>query len=76
MPFEIEAIYEGGVLKPERPLPLEDHQRVKVVVHEQASLAKRSYGLIGWQGDPEIVRKIALESEFGIAESTLRRPLQ
>jgi predicted DNA-binding antitoxin AbrB/MazE fold protein len=69
MPFEVEAVYEGGVLKPVRPLPLEDHQRVKVVVQEETSLARRSYGLIGWQGDLEVLRKIALDPEFGVTES-------
>lgn len=69
MPFEIEAVYEGGVLKPARPLPLEDHQRVRVVVQEKTSLTRRSYGLIGWHGDPEVIRRIALEPEFGITES-------
>jgi predicted DNA-binding antitoxin AbrB/MazE fold protein len=67
--FEIEAVYEGGVLKPERPLPLEDHQRVKVVVQEETSLARRTDGLIGWRGDPDVIRRIAVEPEFGVMES-------
>ena len=70
MSITIEAIYENGSLKPDAPLPLAEKQRVVVIVHEQpTSLAKLSYGLIGWRGDPETVRKIALDPEFGEAES-------
>jgi predicted DNA-binding antitoxin AbrB/MazE fold protein len=37
MSFELEAIYENGTLKLDRPLPLVEHQRVKVVVQEPAN---------------------------------------
>jgi predicted DNA-binding antitoxin AbrB/MazE fold protein len=32
MSLEVEATYEGGVLKLDMPLPLEDHERVTVTV--------------------------------------------
>ena len=69
MSFEIEAIYENGVLKPAGPLPLEEHQRVTVVVQDKPSVARSNYGIIGWQGDPEVVRKVALDPDSGVAES-------
>ena len=69
MSFEVEAVYVGGVLKPERPLPLEEHQRVRVVVNGLAGVARGAYGIIGWQGDAEELRKLALDPEFGAAES-------
>lgn len=69
MSIEIDATYEDGMLKPDRPLPLKEHQRVKVVVQGEVSYARRAYGIIGFQGDPEIVRKVALEPEFGLPES-------
>jgi predicted DNA-binding antitoxin AbrB/MazE fold protein len=69
MSIEIEATYENGVLKLEEPLPLENHQRVKVTVHGGISRAKASYGLIGWTGDPEVVRKVALDPDFSVQES-------
>jgi predicted DNA-binding antitoxin AbrB/MazE fold protein len=69
MSFEVEAVYENGTLKLDRPLPLAEHQRVRVVVQEETSVARRSYGIIGWQGDPEVVRRIALDNEFGVAEA-------
>ncbi len=37
MSFELEAIYENGTLKLDRPLPLAEHQRVKVVVQQPAT---------------------------------------
>jgi predicted DNA-binding antitoxin AbrB/MazE fold protein len=69
MSLEIEATYENGVLKPDKPLPLGEHQRVKVTVHQQTSHVQDHAGLIGWTGDPKVLRKIALDDEFGIQES-------
>lgn len=40
MLYETEAVYEDGVLKLEERLPLEDHQRVKVVVQESSSVPR------------------------------------
>lgn len=31
-PMLVDATYEGGVLKPDRPLPLSEHQRVRISV--------------------------------------------
>lgn len=69
MSLEVEAIYEKGVLKLDKALPLAEHQRVKVTVHGESSRIRDSYGLIGWTGDPDVVRKIAEEDEFGVTES-------
>jgi predicted DNA-binding antitoxin AbrB/MazE fold protein len=69
MSLEVEVTYENGVLKPDAPLPLDEHQRVRVTVHEEASLVERSYGLLGWTGDPDVVRRIAEDDEFGVMES-------
>ena len=69
MAFEIQAVYENGVLKPEKPLPLDEHQRVTVVVQERRGVAASTYGVIGWKGDPEVVRKVAIDPKFGVAES-------
>lgn len=66
MSLEVEATYEDGVLKLDKPLPLQENQRVKVTVHEAAKL---TYGLIGWTGDPEVVRRVALDPEFNILET-------
>jgi predicted DNA-binding antitoxin AbrB/MazE fold protein len=69
MSIEVEAVYEQGVLKPDQPLPLEEHQRVKIVVQGQGSVAQQTYGIIGWTGDPEVIRHVALDPEAGIQKS-------
>jgi len=70
MALEVEATYENGVLKPDQPLPLAERQRVTVTIREPGGRAKASYGRIGWKGDPEVVRRIALDPEFGVEESS------
>ena len=69
MSIETEAVYENGALKLDHALPLEEHQRVKISIETKTTVARQSYGVIGWTGDPEAVRKIALQPEHGIQES-------
>lgn len=68
-PLVIDAIYENGVLRPTQPLPLQEHEQVRITVQPAVDQVHASYGLLGWTGDPEIARKIALDDEFGILES-------
>jgi predicted DNA-binding antitoxin AbrB/MazE fold protein len=59
MPLTVEAVYENGVLKPAQPLPLQEHERVRLSVHTSADVERarqavqRNYGLIPWTGPPE-----------------------
>ena len=69
MLLEVQATYENGVLKLDKPLPLQEHERVKVTVQHEGSVVDRSYGMIGWTGDPEVVRKIAEDDEFGFLDA-------
>ncbi len=75
MAITVEATYENGVLKPAEPLPLKEHEQVRVSIYTAADVQKsldavrRSYGLIQWTGDIETLRRIAEEDEFGILES-------
>jgi predicted DNA-binding antitoxin AbrB/MazE fold protein len=69
MSIEIEAVYENGTLKLDHALPLAEHQRVKVVIDTKTTVTRQSYGIIGWTGDPETIRKVALEPEHGVLES-------
>lgn len=32
MTLTVEAVYENGVLKPDRPLPLQEHEKVRVTL--------------------------------------------
>ena len=69
MSITLEATYENGVLKPLQPLPLAEHEKVKVTVHTGISVAEQTAGMLKWTGDPEVLRRIAEEDEFGMLES-------
>jgi predicted DNA-binding antitoxin AbrB/MazE fold protein len=69
MPLTIEAIYEDGVLKPSRPLPLGEHETVRITIEPQISWAEWTSGLLQWTGDPEVPRRIVEDDEFGIHEA-------
>jgi predicted DNA-binding antitoxin AbrB/MazE fold protein len=79
MAITVEAVYEDGVLKPAQPLPLRDNAKVRLIVQpvpdqpapsvEEAEQAvRRTYGLIGWTGDVETLRRIAEDPEFCVLE--------
>ncbi len=69
MAIVVEATYENGVLKPAEPLPLVEHEKVRVTIEPEVSWAERTAGLLKWTGDPELLRHIAEDDEFGILES-------
>jgi predicted DNA-binding antitoxin AbrB/MazE fold protein len=69
MAITVEAVYEGGVLKPARPLPLREHEKVQVTIEPGVGWAERTAGILQWTGDPEILRRIAEDDEFSILES-------
>jgi predicted DNA-binding antitoxin AbrB/MazE fold protein len=69
MILEVEAVYENGVLECDQPLPLAEQQRVRVTIEVKASRVEQSYGLMGWTGDPAILRQIALDPGFRSEEA-------
>ncbi len=69
MPLTVEAIYEDGVLKPVQPLPLKEHEKVRITIEPETSWAERTAGILHWTGDPELLRRIAEDDEFSILES-------
>lgn len=68
-PLTIDATYEKGMLKPDRPLPLHEQQRVQVSIHAPIDPVLASAGMFGWNGDAETLERIALDPEFGIRGS-------
>ena len=68
MSFIVDATYANGILKLDGPLPLQEHERVKVTVQVGASHVDSTYGLIGWTGDPEILRRIAQDDASNDAD--------
>lgn len=63
MTIDIDATYENGVLKLDRPLPLQEKQRVRVTVHEKTSRVAQSYGLLKWTGSLEDLEYLAHDPE-------------
>jgi predicted DNA-binding antitoxin AbrB/MazE fold protein len=68
MPLTVEATYEDGVLKPAQPLPLQEHQKVRVTIQPAGNWVQETYGICGWKGDPEELRRLALDPEFDPGE--------
>ncbi len=64
MTLVVDATYEDGVLKPSEPLPLKEHETVRLTVQSQASPLLEAYGMMGWTGDVEALERYALASEF------------
>jgi predicted DNA-binding antitoxin AbrB/MazE fold protein len=69
MTLTIEAVYENGVLKPREPLPLREHETVRITIEPELTWAERTAGMLQWTGDPEVLHRIATDPEFGILES-------
>jgi len=64
--FKAEAIYENGVLKLAAPLPLQEHQKVELVINAGPSWAEQTAGILRWDSNAEDLRRIAEDDEFGI----------
>ncbi len=69
MSITVEAVYENGVLKPSQPLPLQERERVTLRVEPAVSWTDRSAGILRWSGDPEELRRLAIDPEFDPQES-------
>ena len=65
----IEATYEDGVLKPAAPLPLKEHEKVRITIEPDMSWARRTAGLLRWTGDAETLRRLAEDPELDPQES-------
>ena len=64
MAITIEAVYENGVLKPVEPLPLKEHERVKVTIETPPLDILQAHGILGWKGTSEELEAFALDPEF------------
>ena len=68
MSLEVEATYENGVLKLDKPLPLNEHERVIVQIRPRVSRSRKSAGSLKWTGDPQVLREIAEAPEEEMIE--------
>ncbi len=63
MTMTVDATYENGMLRLERPLPLKEHEKVRITVQPCRSLARQTAGIIGWSGDAESFSRVLTEAE-------------
>lgn len=67
MSITFEATYENGVLRPLTPVPFKEHEKVTVIVDQEAAERVNpvlaSYGMMGWKGDSETLERIFHEAE-------------
>jgi predicted DNA-binding antitoxin AbrB/MazE fold protein len=74
MVLTVEAVYENGVLKPAQPLPLKEHEKIRITLQQGDSPLLRAYGIMGWSGDAETIERVALDPEFLPEESPWSSP--
>jgi predicted DNA-binding antitoxin AbrB/MazE fold protein len=68
MTLTIDAVYEDGVLKPSQPLPLREHERVRLTVQPTTGWVEETYGILGWNGNPAELRRLALSPELDLED--------
>jgi predicted DNA-binding antitoxin AbrB/MazE fold protein len=74
MVIAIDAVYEGGVLKPKEPLDLPDHSEVRVTIEAQGGAARTPLGRRLWELRSEIQRSGAPPLDWdGIADEVRAR---
>jgi predicted DNA-binding antitoxin AbrB/MazE fold protein len=64
MALTVEAVYENGVLKPTQPLPLEEHETVRITIEPRRNWVAETYGLCGWTGSAEEADRFAMDPEL------------
>ena len=69
MTHTVEATYENGVLRLANPLPLKQHEKVRVTVESESGGIVGAFGMLGWKGDHETLRRLAEDPDFDPQES-------
>jgi predicted DNA-binding antitoxin AbrB/MazE fold protein len=64
MSIIVEATYENGVLKPAEPLPLQEHEQVRVTVQLKSNWVDEACGILGWTGEPGDLHYLAEDVEL------------
>lgn len=67
--LQVEAVYENGILRLPYELPLESGQKVRVTIDSGISAAKRMYGIVKWNGDPDELTRFLNDPDEGIWET-------
>ena len=68
MTIDVDAVYEDGVLKPERPLALKEKARVHVTIEAKAEAAVAPDDPTGWKAI-DALRGIVKDAPTDVAEN-------
>ena len=63
MDLNVEATYENGVLKPAQPLPLREHEKVRLTVHATPTRDEPAAGVIPCR-DPLLIEWAASDPDL------------
>jgi predicted DNA-binding antitoxin AbrB/MazE fold protein len=55
MRIDVDAVYEDGVLKPERPLQLDERAKVRVIIEVMPAAAADSDDPTGWKAAEKLM---------------------
>ena len=64
MVITVDAVYESGVLKPVQPLPLKEHEQVRITLRSGSSWVERTSGMMGFTGSAEEADYFALSPDL------------
>lgn len=64
MAITVEAVYENGCLKLSQPVPLKEHEKVRVTLHTTTSPILEAYGIMGFTGTAEEADYFALSPDL------------
>jgi len=64
MTITVEATYENGVLKPSKPLPWKEGEKVRVDISSLDSPILKAYGIMGFKGTAEEAEYLALHPDL------------
>lgn len=68
MALEIEVVYENGVLKLPRPLPVVEGATLRITIHPPSRPGVVKHVPIPWTGSPEELHRFLDDPEEGIWE--------
>jgi len=68
MAITVDAVVENGLLRPMQPLPLKENEQVRITIQLKENWVQTSYGLCGWTGDADELRRLALAPDLNLED--------
>lgn len=69
MAITLEAVVENGLLRPMQPLPFQENELVRITIEPKKDWVQKTYGLCGWKGDTDELRRLALSPDLDLEEA-------